>query len=154
MLKAENFQDCPTIQFSSVNSQDSGELTMVGEGTDEDAAVLRLAFAQEWIASPIPKISEEVRLFYPPQDKGNLLIDTFVVGDREYCLEPELRFLWMLNPETNLYEVHGKGAYDGIFTHGENLTEAKELITKELLPLFWEKYVQDKSANSARDRSL
>ena len=67
----------------------------------------------------------------------------FHLDQKQIKIEPAITFLWLLNLETNLYEIKGTKVYEDILAYGEKLDNAIDVLRREILPLLWENYIQE-----------
>lgn len=72
-----------------------------------------------------------------------IAVSLFFVNWEQYLLDPELKFCWTIDRESNFTEITGTGAYEDILIYGKNLLEAREILENEILPVLWEVYVNE-----------
>ena len=67
-----------------------------------------------------------------------LSIEQFGPPNGRIRLDPPLDVTCNLDEETGLYELEGRGPYDGVLLYGETVKEVVDMLEKDVLPMFWE----------------
>lgn len=84
-----------------------------------------------------------------------VVISSFVSENREYQIDPPIKFESTFDPATQMFEITGETPYQNILVYGKTVNEASDILRTEIIPLMWEKYVNDNDSKlSANARKI